>query len=111
CIKKTPPDPSMYFVAQCSVGSGEAGEWTTHVGANITTEVLYANGCVYFGTSDHRLIALDARTGRTRWWRVAGDAIRGRLGLWDSNIVFVQSGLRDNGAAAIDAVTGQQQWY
>jgi eukaryotic-like serine/threonine-protein kinase len=68
-----------------------------------------ADGVVYFGSDDHNLYALDAKTGRPVWTFETG----GALG-WSSSPVVsegvVYVGSHDSYLYAVDSQTGQQRW-
>jgi alcohol dehydrogenase (cytochrome c) len=81
--------------------------------------VAYANGRVFRGTDDARLIALDAKTGTELWTDVVGDA---RLGEWISTAPVEWNGLVITGTVAgefgirgrvfaFDAQTGREVWH
>jgi alcohol dehydrogenase (cytochrome c) len=78
----------------------------------------YANGRLFRGTDDARLIALDAHTGAELWTDVVGDARRGELIsgapiAWNG-LVFTGTAVGDFGVRgrviAVDAATGREIW-
>ncbi len=80
--------------------------------------VAYANGRVFRGTDDARLIALDAQTGAELWVDVVGDAHRGELlsgapiawnGLVITGTAVSEFGIRGR-VIAFDAATGREAW-
>jgi PQQ-dependent dehydrogenase (methanol/ethanol family) len=84
----------------------------------INRGVAYANGRLFRGTDDGRLIALNAQTGAELWTDVVGDA---RLGEWVSAAPVAWNGLVIAGTAAgefgirgrvmaFDAATGREIW-
>jgi quinohemoprotein ethanol dehydrogenase len=84
----------------------------------INRGVAYANGTVFVGTLDGRLIALDAKTGTPRWTAktVADDSLQTISGApWVvKGKVLIGNGGADFGArgyvTAYDALSGQQAW-
>jgi quinoprotein glucose dehydrogenase len=86
--------------------------------------VTVANGTVYFGTLDSRLIALQAATGRVLWQTKLGEESNdGNYQMTSppvvsGNTVIVGSSIGDNGRAhmergtvrAFDATTGKPKW-
>ena len=88
--------------------------------------VVVANGRLYFGTIDARLVALDAKTGSLLWQTTVGDVKRVNDGNYQltstpvviGNAVVVGSAIGDNGRAdmehgtvrAYDAATGKLRW-
>jgi alcohol dehydrogenase (cytochrome c) len=84
----------------------------------INRGVAYANGRLFRGTDDARLIALDAKTGAELWTDTVGDA---RLGEWLSGAPVAWNGLVIAGTVAgefgvrgrvmaFDAQTGREVW-
>jgi alcohol dehydrogenase (cytochrome c) len=84
----------------------------------INRGVAYANGRLFRGTDDARLIALDAKTGEELWTDIVGDA---RNGEWLSAAPVAWNGLIFAGTAAgefgirgrvmaFDAETGREVW-
>jgi alcohol dehydrogenase (cytochrome c) len=80
--------------------------------------LAYANGLLYRGTLDSRLLAIDAATGKTAWQHQIGDPHQGEF---FSAAPQVYQGLGILGAAggdwgirgrvmAFDAVTGREVW-
>jgi eukaryotic-like serine/threonine-protein kinase len=108
-------EPSMFRAdAQHSgryAGAGVAAppgvKWRFHAGGAIVSSPAVAHGMVYVGSSDHRLYAVDERSGALRWKfetgsRVAAspavDALRVYFGSYDGNFY------------ALDAATGKLAW-
>jgi outer membrane protein assembly factor BamB len=80
--------------------------WRRRIGPSETSP-LVSEGTVYIGDSTGRIYALDARTGRTRWSRKTGSAVKGGLAL-SSGRLFV--GSYDHHLYAFDARTGALRW-
>lgn len=68
---------------------------------------LVADGRVYFGSSDERLYALDARTGAVQWAFKSGGMIHAAPALAGRTLVF---GSWDGAVYALDAASGKQLW-
>lgn len=66
-----------------------------------------ANGRIYFGSGDHHIYALDARTGRLEWKFEAGDVVHSSPAL-DNGAVYV--GCWNGVLYALDAETGRLRW-
>jgi eukaryotic-like serine/threonine-protein kinase len=64
-------------------------------------------GMVYIGSNDHRVYALDVRTGAKRWSITTGDMLFPPPAVANGT-VFV--GSYDHRMYALDAQTGTQQW-
>src|SRR3569832_167844 len=84
----------------------------------INRGVAYANGRLFRGTEDARVIALDAATGKEIWTSIAGDAtlaeyISGAPIAWNG-LVFVGTGGSEFGVRgrilAFEAATGREVW-
>jgi alcohol dehydrogenase (cytochrome c) len=85
----------------------------------INRGVAYANGRLFRGTDDARLIALDAQTGSELWTDVVGDA---RIGEWISAAPVAVNGLVIAGTVAgefgirgrviaFDGISGREVWH
>jgi outer membrane protein assembly factor BamB len=68
---------------------------------------LVHDGKVYFGSSDQRVYALDARTGKPVWVYKTGGVVHSSPALSGKNIVV---GSWDGAVYALDAATGEQRW-
>lgn len=68
---------------------------------------LVHEGRVYFGSSDERLYALDARSGALQWAFKTGGIVHSSPALSGRSLVF---GSWDGAVYAVDAVSGKQQW-
>lgn len=66
-----------------------------------------ADGRVYFGSGDHHVYALDARTGRLEWSFEAGDVVHSSPAV-AKGIVFI--GCWNGVLYALDAATGSLRW-
>ena len=72
-------------------------------GSDVTT----ANGRLYVGTHDGKVLALDPADGRTIWEFTAGDAVLSAPAVRDGRVVF---GSYDRFVYALDAATGALLW-
>ncbi len=68
---------------------------------------MLANGLVYLGYTDGRLVALDAKSGAERWQFKTGGAVAGAPAVVDGT-VFV--GSYDGNVYALEAATGAERW-
>ena len=68
---------------------------------------LVHDGKVYVGSSDQRVYALDAKTGKLAWTYKTGGVIHSSPALAGPNIVV---GSWDGAVYALDAATGEQRW-
>ncbi|SFG60562.1 Outer membrane protein assembly factor BamB, contains PQQ-like beta-propeller repeat [Duganella sp. CF458] len=68
---------------------------------------VVADGRVYFGSSDERLYALDAKTGAVHWAFKSGGMIHAAPALAGKCIVF---GSWDGAVYVLDADSGKQRW-
>ena len=64
-------------------------------------------GKVYFGSSDERVYALDAKTGKPAWVYKTGGMVHSSPALSGNNVVV---GSWDGAVYALDAATGEQRW-
>ncbi|MDN5873164.1 MAG: PQQ-binding-like beta-propeller repeat protein, partial [Sinobacteraceae bacterium] len=80
--------------------------------------VAYANGRLFRGTPDARLLAIDAKTGKTVWQEQIGSPARGEFisaapAVWEGLIIIGNAG-SDWGARgrimAFDQTTGREVW-
>jgi outer membrane protein assembly factor BamB len=68
---------------------------------------VVAEGRVYFGSSDERLYALDAKSGALQWAFKSGGMIHARPAIAGKALVF---GSWDGAVYALDAASGKQLW-
>ena len=73
----------------------------------IESSPLLAGGRVYFGSWDHRVYALDGRTGRLEWSFATGDRVKGGVALAGG---AVYAGSYDGYLYALDAQGGRLRW-
>lgn len=80
--------------------------------------VAYANGKVFRGTPDARLLAIDAATGKTLWQHQAGDSVQGEFfsavpAAWQGTIILGTAGgdwgIRGR-VMAFDQNDGRELW-
>ncbi len=77
-------------------------------GERIWTAPVVADGRVYFGTTDGRLFAVDAKTGAQVWEPFKADAALVSTPVVSGNTVLI--GGFDRRLYAIDTATGKQKW-
>ena len=68
---------------------------------------VVVDGTVYFGSGDHNVYALDARTGTLRWKFQAGDVVHSSPAIADG---FLYVGCWDGVLYTLNAKTGQLVW-
>jgi outer membrane protein assembly factor BamB len=73
----------------------------------VETPPLLVRGRVYFGSWDHRVYALDARTGRLDWSFATGDKVKGGAAFAGGTIF---AGSYDGRLYALDAKSGRLRW-
>jgi outer membrane protein assembly factor BamB len=66
-----------------------------------------ASGVVYFGSGDHNIYALDAKSGALRWKFAAGDVVHASPAVVDGKLYI---GSWDSYFYALDAATGEEKW-
>ncbi len=71
------------------------------------SDVTVAEGRLYLGTHDGRLVCLDSAQGRTIWAFAAGDSVLAAPAVGAGRVVF---GSYDGGVYALDAATGTLAW-
>jgi len=81
--------------------------WTYDAGVALWPGATYANGLVYVGAEDGRLIALDARSGQERWTFRTGARIRARAAVSGDAADVVSD---DGFLYRLDAATGAERW-
>src|SRR5262249_15333322 len=76
------------------------------LGALTSNLMTVASGAVYISTGDHKLIRLNAATGKQEWQYLAhGQASTPVVG---NGVVY--AGVRDGSILAVDAATGRERW-
>ncbi|MBV8783450.1 MAG: PQQ-like beta-propeller repeat protein [Gammaproteobacteria bacterium] len=81
--------------------------WSFRAGGAIASSPVYGAGLVYFGSNDHKIYALDAKTGKERWQY----ATKGRVSsspAFGLGRVYVAS--YDGNLYALDAAHGTLAW-
>src|SRR5262245_10364007 len=103
--KGAEPGPSTGALVAFDAETGRE-LWRFQTGA-VESSPLLLDGVLYFGTFDHKLYALDAKTHKVRWSFSTGDAVKGGPAYWNGTIF---TGSYDGKVYAVDARTGKQQW-
>ncbi len=96
---------SPSFVAALDVRTGKT-VWRFQAGV-VETSPLLAQGRVYFGSWDHRIYALDAKTGRLGWSFATGDRVKAGVA-YAYGTIF--AGSYDGRVYALDAINGRLRW-
>ncbi|NWJ42256.1 MAG: PQQ-binding-like beta-propeller repeat protein [Geothrix sp.] len=81
--------------------------WTFRTGAKVVSSPVVSEGVLYVGSADHRLYALDAKTGALKWHFQAGGAIAASPAVAAGRVIF--SSL-DGLIHGVDAATGKSAW-
>ncbi len=71
-----------------------AAKWKTHVGATLITDASIANGVLYMGSEESKVLAFDAASGKQLWVTEVDNRIRGQMLVADGK-VFLGTGNRD----------------
>ena len=82
-------------------------KWTFSSNGPIFSTPAVAEGRIYFGTSDRRVVALEANTGKTLWEHPVTGPINSSPAI-AGNSVFI--GLRDGNVLALDKTNGNLIW-
>ena len=93
------------FLAALDAQTGKT-LWRFRAGV-VETPPLLAGGRVYFGSWDHRVYAVDARTGRLDWSFATGGRVKGGVAFARGTIF---AGSYDGRLYALDAKTGRLRW-
>jgi outer membrane protein assembly factor BamB len=93
------------FLAALDARSGKT-LWRFGAGV-VETPPLLAGGRVYFGSWDHRVYAVDARTGRLDWSFATGDRVKGGVA-FSGGTIF--AGSYDGRLYALGARSGRLRW-
>jgi outer membrane protein assembly factor BamB len=99
------PGPSTGAVVAFDADTGKE-IWRFRTGA-VESSPLLLDGVLYFGTFDHKLYALNAKTEKVLWSFATGDAVKGGPAYWNGTIF---TGSYDGKVYAVDADTGRQVW-
>jgi outer membrane protein assembly factor BamB len=103
CSGQTAPAASTPTPA----GTGPSPKWTFQTGAAIWGSAAVRDGVVYIGSNDHRLYAVDAKTGDERWELATQGEVRSQPTFAGDAAIFSSD---DGYLYAADARTGQQLW-
>lgn len=77
--------------------------WNCLTDSKIDSSPVVADGTVYIGSNDHRMYALDARTGRLIWRRDVDGEVDSRPAVADETVYI---GSDDGKVYAVNASTG-----
>ena len=77
-----------------------------HNWRSVRSSPAVANGVMYVGSDDHKVYALDAATGATKWTITTGDSVRSSPAV-SNGVMYVGSG--DHKVYALDAATGADE--
>lgn len=103
--KGAEPGPNTGAVVALDAETGEE-IWRFETGA-VESSPLLLDGVLYFGTFDHKLYALNAKSKKVLWSFSTGDAVKGGPAYWNGSIF---TGSYDGKVYALDARTGKQRW-
>ncbi len=81
--------------------------WSFQTAGRVVGSPTVAGGRVYVGSTDGRLLALDARSGELRWEFRTGGAVDSTPAVAGGRVLF---GSRDGRFYALDAATGAEKW-
>lgn len=95
------------FAAHGMFGTALAGEPVPDPWDLYLSSPLVHAGRVYFGSSDERVYALDARSGKPLWVYKTGGMVHSSPALSGNNIVV---GSWDGAVYALDADSGEERW-
>ena len=107
-------DPAMFRGDPAHAGSFESSPptlastaWSFRTGAKVLSSPVVSEGIVYVGSADHKLYALDAKTGALKWSFRAQGAIASSPAVAGGRVYF--SSL-DGLIHALDAISGKPAW-
>ena len=81
--------------------------WTFQTEGAVWSTPTVAEGIVYFGSDDHRLYAVNAKTGLEKWHFETGGLVRSHPALAKDAVYFTSD---DGFLYALEAASGQQLW-
>ncbi|HEU4627160.1 MAG TPA: PQQ-binding-like beta-propeller repeat protein [Steroidobacteraceae bacterium] len=82
-------------------------KWKFKTGGWVVSSPTHANGTLYFGSTDHYVYAIDAKTGAQRWKAKTKGRVVSSAAVAD-NLVFIES--YDGILYALDAHSGASRW-
>lgn len=83
-------------------------QWKFTAGGSLWTQPVVDNSRVYFGSLNHTVYALDAKTGKLAWSTKLDGAILGSLTLGTDGSLY--AGTQGNTVYALDSATGKVKW-
>ena len=99
-------DPARSAVTETSVDWPVSPRWHTSLSGKLTPPIV-ASGMVFIGSDNHRVYALDARTGEIRWQFFIGSEIWASPAWWRGRLYF---GSQDGWVHCLDARNGRVCW-
>lgn len=82
-------------------------KWKFKTKGEVYSSPVAADGTIYFGSTDHRLYALDLESGAKKWEFKTGSRVVSSPAI-DAGVLYF--GSYDGAFYAVDAATGQQKW-
>jgi len=82
--------------------------WTFATNGPVRVQPVVRGGVVYFGSTDQKFYAVDARTGELKWSRIVGGPVMSTAAVGNEGKVYF--GCDDGCVYALDAATGRIVW-
>lgn len=98
--------PKMDSSAALQPG-GERIAWTFTAGGPVWSSPALSDEIVYIGSDDHKVYALDAKTGAKKWAFETGGIVRCRPAIAEGIVYFTSD---DCLLYSIDSTTGKEKW-
>ena len=100
-------DPALNGLAPGTLALPLEARWSFQAGKGLVPSPVVADGRLFVGCDDHKLYALDARSGQELWTHATADIIEAPA-LVLGGTVFV--GVTDGSFLALDAKSGEKRW-
>jgi outer membrane protein assembly factor BamB len=105
-FRGNPQHSGVYQTAGVSKFSGV--KWKFHTAGYVISSPAIAGGVAYFGSTDHKLYAVDIATGAMKWKFASKGRVNSSPAVGNGVVYFVSY---DGNLYAVEAASGKEKWH